>query len=98
MTGVVHVLALSKPLPHTQEFYDDEAEAQRRALLTDADAVDGEGSSGHQHGSGHQVIAGGGRVPHVTSGATQQFASARGRANPVESRSRLSQQTTSGSE
>lgn len=37
MTGVVHVLSLSQPLPHDQEFYDDQAATQRHALLSDTD-------------------------------------------------------------
>src|SRR5215470_18326911 len=57
MTGVVHVLELSKPLPHTQAFYDDEAEAQARALLSDADREgDDEEHSAHHHSGEHQVI------------------------------------------
>lgn len=37
MTGTVHVLDLSAPLPHDQAFYDQEAAQERRALLTDTD-------------------------------------------------------------
>lgn len=37
MTGAVHVLDASAPLPHDQAFYDQEAAQQRRALLTDTD-------------------------------------------------------------
>jgi plastocyanin len=37
MTAVVHVLDLSQPLPHKQDFYDDEAADQRRDLLSDTD-------------------------------------------------------------
>lgn len=37
MTGVVHVLSLAQPLPHDQEFYDDQAAEQRHALLSDTD-------------------------------------------------------------
>jgi plastocyanin len=37
MTGVVHVLDLSKTLPHTQGFYDDQAAAEQKALLSDDD-------------------------------------------------------------
>jgi plastocyanin len=35
MTAVVHVLALSEPLPHSQAFYDDQAADERNALLSD---------------------------------------------------------------
>jgi plastocyanin len=37
MTGVVHVLDRGKPLPHNQIFYDAEAAAQARTLLSDRD-------------------------------------------------------------
>lgn len=37
MTGVVHVLDLAQPLPHGQDFYDDQAAEQRSALLSDDD-------------------------------------------------------------
>lgn len=60
MTGVVHVLELSKPLPHTQDFYDEEAQAQTRALLSDEGNEDGHSAQGD---SGEpQVIVGGGEI------------------------------------
>ncbi len=37
MTGVIHVLAPSAKLPHNQDFYYDEAAAQTRSILADAD-------------------------------------------------------------
>src|SRR5260370_21701244 len=37
MTGVVHVLSLSQPLPHDQDFYDDQAAEMRHDLLSDID-------------------------------------------------------------
>jgi len=37
MTGAIHVLGASEALPHTQAFYDDQAAAQRKALLSDTD-------------------------------------------------------------
>ena len=37
MTAVVHVLALSQPLPHDQEFYDEQAEERAHRLLSDID-------------------------------------------------------------
>ncbi len=37
MTAVVHVLPLSEPLPHDQDFYDDQAAQQRHDLLFDTD-------------------------------------------------------------
>src|ERR1039458_5700689 len=35
MSGAVHVLDLSQPLPHDQAFYDNQANADRIAMLTD---------------------------------------------------------------
>lgn len=43
MTGVVHVLDLTQPLPYGQDFYDDQAAAQRKSLLSD------DHDSGHHH-------------------------------------------------
>ena len=37
MTGVIHVLETSAILPHDQAFYNEEAERQKHALLTDTD-------------------------------------------------------------
>ncbi len=37
MTGVIHVLAANAALPHDQFFYEEQAEKQTRALLSDAD-------------------------------------------------------------
>ncbi len=46
MTAVVHVLDLSQPLPHNQEFYDEQAEERAEALLSDTDH-DGDHDSDH---------------------------------------------------
>jgi plastocyanin len=70
MTGVVHVLELSKPLPHTQDFYDEEAEAQTRALLSDADHEDDEEGGSAIHSAEHQVIVGGGEISTNAGGAS----------------------------
>jgi plastocyanin len=69
MTGVVHVLELSKPLPHTQDFYDEQGEAQARALLSDADREDDEEGDSVHHSSEHQVIVGGGEIATNPAGA-----------------------------
>jgi len=37
MTGVIHVLDLSQALPHGQDFYDDQATEESKALLSDDD-------------------------------------------------------------
>lgn len=67
MTGVVHVLDPSQPLPHQQDFYDDQAAEQRKSLLSDDDH-DGDRDREHHHDSDHEhsgmnaVIAGVGEV------------------------------------
>lgn len=35
MTGIVHVLSSSEALPHTQDFYDDQANSESRQLLAE---------------------------------------------------------------
>jgi plastocyanin len=64
MTATVHVLASSTPLPHDQDFYEDQANRQRDELLSDTDA------SAHRHHGSNQVIAG---VGHIigNAGGTQ---------------------------
>ncbi|MGH9482600.1 MAG: cupredoxin domain-containing protein, partial [Terriglobales bacterium] len=37
MNATIHVLEVSAPLPHDQDFYDRTAASERRALLTDRD-------------------------------------------------------------
>lgn len=56
MTATVHVLDLSQPLPHSQAFYDWEADRQRDELLFDTLV------STHHVRRGNIVEAGGGRV------------------------------------
>ncbi len=38
MTGMVHVLDASQPLPHTQDFYDDQAQTEAQSLLSDVES------------------------------------------------------------
>src|ERR1700730_16584328 len=44
MTGVVHVLDLSDPLPHDQDFYDRQAHGERAVLLSDASRLKSQGA------------------------------------------------------
>jgi plastocyanin len=62
MTGIVHVLAPSQPVPHDQEFYDRLAQTESGALLADPDAA----KPMHQH-SQDGVAVGGGEI--VATGA-----------------------------
>lgn len=56
MTATIHVLALSTPLPHDQDFYDKQADRQRADLLSDAMA------SAHNHSGPNEVTAGVGHI------------------------------------
>lgn len=70
MTGVVHVLPLSKPLPHSQAFYDGEARLMASNILALADA-DGDSNRilvTSSTGFGRQVIAGAGRIVATPGG------------------------------
>src|SRR5487761_1139751 len=84
MTGTVHVLNASEALPHDQGFYDDQAAAQRKKLLTDTDAamqmdMDDNGDHGGDDGFSVQVshkkyvTAGVGELT-ANPGGTQQLA------------------------
>ncbi|GAA0715433.1 cupredoxin domain-containing protein [Dokdonella soli] len=75
MTGTVHVLDPSLPLPHNQAFYDEQAADAGRDLLADvdhgSDHDDGDrtqNSSDHKQASGHGVIAGIGEVSATAGG------------------------------
>jgi plastocyanin len=73
MTGTVHVLDRSLPLPHNQDFYDDEAEKERRDLLSDRDQEGDHdrGNSGSQHSHSHwnEVTSGTGEIVATPGGA-----------------------------
>jgi plastocyanin len=66
MTGVAHVLELSKSLPHTQDFYDDQAEAQAHALLSDRNDA---AVAAHDHSGEHIVVAGVGEISATAAGS-----------------------------
>jgi plastocyanin len=77
MTGAVHVLDLSQPLPHDQDFYDRQAADQRRDLLSDRDghleeACRHHGDHGEHHHSidAHLVTVGVGEIS-ATAGGSQ---------------------------
>ena len=76
MTGAVHVLDLSQPLPHNQDFYDRQAADQRQNLLSDCDerfaASHPQHSDYAAHHSidAHLVIAGVGEIS-ATAGGSQ---------------------------
>ena len=69
MTAVVHVQ--SGTLPHDQAFYDQQAAAERNALLSDTDHHTGNSHSGHSHGS-NVVTAGIGEAV-ATAGGSQSL-------------------------
>jgi plastocyanin len=72
MTRVVHVLELSKPLPHTQDFYEEEAASQARVLLSDDDRGGREDEEvvAHDHSAEYQVIAGTGEISTNPGGSS----------------------------
>jgi plastocyanin len=65
MTGVIHVLNPTAPLPYDQDDYNDQAADQRRDVLADADAG-GDHDGRHDEHEGHaarsRVVAGTGEV------------------------------------
>jgi plastocyanin len=79
MTGVVHVLNLSQPLPHDQDFYNDQAAELRHDLLSDTDK-DNDHHGDHErdnsdraHSPENQVTAGVAEVS-ATAGGSQTVA------------------------
>jgi plastocyanin len=64
---VVHVLDPAEPLPHDQDFYDDQAADQRHDLLRDTDHdVDHER---HERRHEHEVTAGAGEIVATPGGS-----------------------------
>jgi plastocyanin len=77
-SGLIHVLDKSESLPHDQDFYDQQAAAEQRALLFDRDGGLGrkfrEDSPQHSHGSNnnahqHMVVSGAGELVATPGGA-----------------------------
>jgi plastocyanin len=62
MTGAVHVLDSSEPLPHDQAFYDDQARKEQSQLLADGSRLEGRGTATAQQGSGNDVTVGIGEI------------------------------------
>ena len=72
MTGVVHVLALSKALPHGPEFYRDAADDLARELLSDVDADndhDHRLPGREEHDGHHHVAVGRGEISSTPGGS-----------------------------
>ena len=77
MTGIVHVLNPSEPLPHDQHFYDRQADIQQRDLLFDQDdglgkkfgedALDHSGEA-NAHAHNHKVVVGTGEIVSTPGG------------------------------
>jgi plastocyanin len=70
MTGAVHVLPLSEPLPHDQAFYDDQGYTQQVGLLKDGAIQLGLLKAKAQQNPGYQVNMGSGEIVG-TGGGTQ---------------------------
>jgi plastocyanin len=60
MTGAIHVLAPSQPLPHDQAFYDRQTAERRHDLLSEGDKHHDDHSGGVSAGTGQVVATGGG--------------------------------------
>jgi plastocyanin len=91
MTGVVHVLETTEPLPHTQAFYDQQAADQRRDLLSDRDGRLVAAGQHHGECAAHNslkarvVTAGIGEIS-ATAGGTQTLSVVRFIDDKVEIR------------
>jgi plastocyanin len=70
MTGAVHVLDPSEPLPHDQAFYDEQADHERSELLSDGSRLQGRGTATARQSSLDDVTAGIGEIV-ATGGGSQ---------------------------
>ena len=72
MTGVVHVLNPSEPLPRDQDFYDFQAQAEQAALLSEASSREGRRSRGDDDRvQSRDVVVGLGEILTTTGGGSQ---------------------------
>jgi plastocyanin len=74
MSGVVHVLDPSEPLPHDQAFYDRQAHHERAQLLSDATRLEGRGTATARRTSEDEVTAGITEIVATTGGGAQTSA------------------------
>jgi len=74
MSGVVHVLDPSEPLPHDQAFYDHQARHERAQLLSDAARLEGRGGATARRTSEDEVTAGIAEIVATTGGGAQASA------------------------
>ena len=74
MTGQVHVLDLSQPLPHNQDYYDREAHREQALLIAAASRLQGQGTPSAQDGAQNSVAVGNGAIM-TTTGAGSVTAS-----------------------
>jgi len=69
MTGAVHVLAATEPLPFDQAFYDAQGHKEQTALLTDGAGLKGQGTTTAQQSSGDAVTVGTGEIVATGGGS-----------------------------
>lgn len=68
MTGIVHVLDPTEPLPHDQAFYDEQAGQQQHALLSDRDSHHHDSADGTDHVHSDGVVVGRGELVSTPGG------------------------------
>ena len=69
MTGAVHVLASSAPLPFDQAFYDKQAQKRQAELLSDGAGLKGRGTATAQQSGGDAVTVGIGEIVATGGGS-----------------------------
>jgi len=73
MTGAVHVLRPSEPLPFDQAFYDNQAQKRTAELLSDGAGLEGRATATAQQGSGDAVSVGIGEIVATGDGSDSVF-------------------------
>jgi plastocyanin len=74
MTGQIHVVDSSQPLPHNQDYYDREAQREQALLLAASSRLQSQGTPSAQDGAQNSVAAGAGQIM-TTTGAGSVTAS-----------------------
>jgi plastocyanin len=69
MTGAIHVLAASEPLPHDQAFYDDQARKRQAELFSDGAELEGRATATAEQSSEDAVSVGIGEIVATGEGS-----------------------------
>jgi plastocyanin len=83
MTGQIHVLDSSQPLPHNQDFYDRQAHREQALLLATPFGPLGQGTPSAEDGAQNSVAAGSGQITTTTGAGSVTISQMRFVRDPI---------------